>query len=54
MLCPYDTDKMTDSSLAWHHSVSGQTGPVAVLIAKNGSEGSQAVTWERMVVEAFY
>ena len=35
-----------DTSVSW-------SGPYAVLITKKGSNGSQAVTWERMIVEAY-
>jgi hypothetical protein len=53
MLNPYSTSKLNDSSLYWQHS-DGSTGPVAALLGKNGSNGSQAITFERMVVEAYY
>ena len=53
MLVPYSTDKLVDPTLYWANSA-GSTGPVAVLLGKNGSDGSQVVTWERMVVEAYY
>jgi hypothetical protein len=53
MLVPYSTTKLNNSSVHWAES-NGSRGPVAVLLGKNGSNGSQAVTWERLVVEAYY
>ena len=54
MLCPYETDRNLTAARYFGRDGSMETGPYAVLFYRNGSNGSQAVTFERLVVEAYY